>query len=44
MPRKYEKAPGARNYQNYSKETLEKAAFLVKTKRIRLRKAAQVGI
>ena len=41
MPCKYEKTPGARNYQNYTKETLEKAAFLVKTKQISLRKAAQ---
>ena len=42
MPRKYEKkTPGARNYQNYTEETLEKAAFLVKTKLIRLQKAAQ---
>lgn len=41
MPRKYEKTPGARNYQNYTEETLEKAAFLVKTKRISLRKAAK---
>ena len=41
MPRKYEKPPGTRNYQNYTEETLEKAAFLVKTKQISLRKAAQ---
>ena len=41
MPHKYEKTPGARNYQNYTDETLEKAAFLVKTKLIRLRKVAQ---
>ena len=41
MPHKYEKTPGARNYQNYTEETLAKAAFLVKTKLIRLRKAAQ---
>ena len=31
MPHKYEKPPGTRNYQNYTEETLEKAAFLVKT-------------
>lgn len=36
-----EKTAGAWNYQNYAKETLEKAAFLVKTKQISLRKAVQ---
>ena len=41
MLHKYEKTLGARNYQNYSEATLEKAAFLVKTNRISLRKAAQ---
>ena len=37
MPRKYEKPRGTRNYQNYTEETLEKAAFSfsVKTNRIR---------
>ena len=37
MPRKYEEPRGTRNYQNYTEETLEKAAFSfsVKTKRIR---------
>lgn len=42
MPRKYKKKLGARQYQNYTEETLHKALQLIKARQMTIREASRV--